>query len=84
MGRKGGCNKKGLVEHVKIFRGCVDNKNRANGLQFFLRTGVTPTPAIRLNRVLPPPPAIRLNRVTSKNADYIFEKLSIYICIFPG
>ena len=29
--------------------------------------------------VLPPPPAIRLNRLTSKNADYIFEELPIYI-----
>ena len=29
--------------------------------------------------VLPPPPAIRLNRVTSNNADYTLEELSIYI-----
>ena len=29
--------------------------------------------------VLPPPPVIRLNRVTSKNVDYVFEELSIYI-----
>ena len=28
--------------------------------------------------------AIRLNRVTSKNADYIFEELFIYIWIIPG
>ena len=29
--------------------------------------------------VLPPPLTISLNRVTSKNAYYIFEELSMYI-----
>ena len=50
-----------------ILEGVLINGNRANRLKFSLRISITPTPAIRLNRL------------TSKNADYICEELSIYI-----
>ena len=43
------------------------NGNRANGLQFFLSIGIAPTP---YNQV---------KQSNTKNADYIFEELSIYI-----
>ena len=31
-----------------------------------------------------PPSENRLHQVTSKNADYIFEELSLYIYFFPS
>ena len=54
--------------------GVLINGNRGHGLQFFLRELILsppPNPS--------PPPAIRLHRVTSTNAGYVFEELSIYI-----
>ena len=46
--------------------GVLINGNGWNEWQFYLRIGALPH-------------AIRLHRVTSKNSDYIFEDLSIYV-----
>ena len=44
VGRKGGYNKKGKWNIFKSSEGVLINGNRANGLQFFLRIGITPIP----------------------------------------
>ena len=56
------------MEYAKIFisENVLLNRNRGNGLQFFLRIGTIP-------------PVMRSCRVASKNTDYIFEELPIYI-----
>ena len=37
-----------------------------------------------LRSCIVPPSANRLHQVTSENADYIFEELSLYIYFFPS
>ena len=71
-GAEGRLSWKGVSEiyknlHLIILEGVLINGNKANGLQFFLRIGITPT---SWNKV---------KQSNTKKRDYIFKEPSIYI-----